>query len=78
MRLYPPVWRVERDAVQDDDISGVPVSAGDTVGLSPYLLHHHPEFWPNPERFDPQRFLPDSTSTRPRYAYLPFGGGRRI
>ena len=78
LRLYPPVWHVERDAVQDDDISGVPVSAGDTVGLSPYLLHRHPEFWPNPERFDPQRFLPDSASTRPRYAYLPFGGGRRI
>ncbi len=78
LRLYPPVWHVERDAVQDDDISGVPVSAGDTIGLSPYLLHRHPEFWPNPERFDPQRFLPDTASTRPRYAYLPFGGGRRI
>jgi cytochrome P450 len=78
MRLYPPVWHVERDAVQDDDISGIPVSAGDTVGISPYLLHRHPEFWPNPEVFDPQRFLPDSASTRPRYAYLPFGGGRRI
>jgi cytochrome P450 len=78
MRLYPPVWHIERDAVQDDDISGIPVSAGDTVGMSPYLLHRHPEFWPNPEVFDPQRFLPDGASTRPRYAYLPFGGGRRI
>lgn len=78
MRLYPPVWRVQRDAVQDDDIAGVAVSAGDTVGLSPYLLHRHPEFWPNPEGFDPQRFLPGSASTRPKYAYLPFGGGRRI
>ncbi len=78
MRLYPPVWSVERDAVQDDDISGVPVSAGDTVGFSPYLLHHHPEFWPEPNRFDPERFLPGTASTRPRYAYLPFGGGRRI
>ena len=78
MRLYPPAWHVERDAVQDDDIAGVAVSAGDTVGISPYLLHRHPEFWPNPEGFDPQRFLPDSASTRPRYAYLPFGGGRRI
>jgi cytochrome P450 len=78
MRLYPPVWHVERDAVQDDDISGVPVSVGDTIGISPYLLHRHPEFWPNPDKFDPQRFLPDSASTRPRYAYLPFGAGRRI
>ncbi len=78
MRLYPPAWHVERDAVQDDDIAGVAVSAGDTVGISPYLLHRHPEFWPNREGFDPQRFLPDSASTRPRYAYLPFGGDRRI
>jgi cytochrome P450 len=78
MRLHPPAWHVERDAVQDDDIAGVSVSAGDTVGISPYLLHRHPEFWPNPEGFDPQRFLPDGASSRPRYAYLPFGGGRRI
>jgi len=78
LRLYPPVWHVERDAVQDDNIWGIPVSAGDTIGLSPYFLHRHPEFWPEPERFDPRRFLPDSASTRPSYAYLPFGGGRRI
>jgi cytochrome P450 len=78
MRLYPPVWHIERDAAQDDDISGVPVSVGDTIGISPYLLHRHPEFWPDPDKFDPQRFMPGSASTRPRYAYLPFGGGRRI
>jgi cytochrome P450 len=78
LRLYPPAYHVNRDALQDDDISGVPVSAGDTIGISPYLLHRHPEFWPDPERFDPQRFLPGSASTRPRYAYLPFGGGRHI
>jgi cytochrome P450 len=78
LRLYPPAYHVNRDATQDDDISGIPVSAGDTIGISPYLLHRHPEFWSDPERFDPQRFLPGSASTRPRYAYLPFGGGRRI
>lgn len=78
LRLYPPGYHVNRDAVQDDDISGIPVSAGDTVGISPYLLHRHPEFWSNPDRFDPQRFLPGSASTHPRYAYLPFGGGRHI
>jgi cytochrome P450 len=78
LRLYPPAWHLERDAVQDDDISGVPVSAGDTVGISPYLLHRNREFWCNPDQFDPQRFVDDSAPTRPRYAYLPFGGGRRI
>jgi cytochrome P450 len=78
MRLYPPAWSVERDAVEDDNIAGVRVAAGNTVAISPYLLHRHPEFWPNPEGFDPRRFQPDSASTRPRYAFMPFGGGRRI
>jgi cytochrome P450 len=78
MRLCPPAWHLERDAVHDDNIAGISVSPGDTIGISPYLLHRHPEFWPNPEGFDPQRFLQDCASTRPRYAYLPFGGGRRI
>jgi cytochrome P450 len=78
MRLFPPAWTVERDAVEDDDIAGVRVAAGDTIAISPYLLHRHPEFWPNPEGFDPRRFEPDGASTRPRYAFMPFGGGRRI
>lgn len=78
MRLYPPAWTVERDAIQDDNIAGVEVSAGDTVSVSAYLIHRNPELWPNPEGFDPSRFLPDQASGRPKYAFLPFGGGRRI
>ncbi|SRX92511.1 cytochrome P450 [Nocardia brasiliensis ATCC] [Mycobacterium shimoidei] len=76
MRLYPPAWTIERDAVVADNIAGVEVSPGDTVAISPYLLHHHSEFWPNPEGFDPRRFMPDQH--HPRYAFIPFGGGRRI
>lgn len=78
MRLYPPAWSVERDAVEDDDIAGIRVNAGDTIGISPYLIHRNSEFWPNPEGFDPRRFLPENESSRPRYAFMPFGGGRRI
>ena len=78
MRLYPPAWTIERDAAVDDVVAGVPVPAGSTVAIPPYLIHRHPEFWPNPEGFDPQRFLPGADPDRPRYAYLPFGGGRRI
>lgn len=78
MRLYPPAWTIERDAVTADNIAGVEVSPGDTVAISPYLLHHHSEFWPNPEGFDPRRFLSDDATKRPRYAFMPFGGGRRI
>jgi cytochrome P450 len=78
MRLYPPVWTIERDAAEDDVITGVEVPAGSTVVISPYLLHRDSEFWPNPEGFDPARFLPGRTDDRPKYSYLPFGGGRRI
>lgn len=78
MRLYPPAWAVERDAADDDEIAGIRVAAGNTVGISPYLLHRNPEFWPNPEGFDPRRFLPGNASARPKYAFMPFGGGRRI
>ena len=76
MRLYPPAWTIERDAVEADDIAGIPVAAGTTVVVPPYLLHRHPQFWSDPEGFDPERFLGDTD--RPRYAFLPFGGGRRI
>ena len=65
-----------REAVDADEIAGIPVAAGTTVVVPIYLLHRHPEFWPDPEGFDPERFLTDTD--RPRYAFLPFGGGRRI
>lgn len=78
MRLYPPAWTVERDANEDDNIAGIAVKAGNTVALPAYLLHRNPEFWPNPEGFDPRRFLPENAANRPRHAFMPFGGGRRI
>jgi cytochrome P450 len=85
MRLYPPAWTIERDAIVADNVAGVEVGAGDTVAISPYLLHRNSEFWPNPEGFDPGRFLPaggpapsNTGAPKTRYAFLPFGGGRRI
>ncbi len=75
MRLYPPAWTIERDAVGDDQVAGVPVPAGSTVAIPPYLVHRHPEFWPDPAGFNPARFL--AAGDRHRYAYIPFGGGRR-
>jgi cytochrome P450 len=89
MRLYPPAWTIERDALADDIVAGVPVPAGGTVAIPPYLIHRHPEFWPDPAGFDPARFLPSGqpgtagngargpAGDRARYAYIPFGGGRR-
>ncbi len=77
MRLYPPAWILDRQAVEDDTIGGRPVRRGTIVGICPYTLHRHPAFWDNPEGFDPERFSPPRSKNRPRYAYLPFGAGPR-
>jgi len=76
MRLYPPAWTLERTAVADDDVCGTPVPAGSMVAVLPYLIHRNPAVWPNPTGFDPARFLPGAPE-RHRYAWLPFGGGKR-
>jgi cytochrome P450 len=76
MRLYPPVWTLERTAVADDDVCGTPVPAGSMVAVLPNLIHRNPAVWPNPAGFDPGRFLPGAPG-RHRYAWLPFGGGKR-
>ena len=82
MRLYPPAWTIERDALADDEVAGTAVPAGSLVAIPPYLIHRHPEFWADPAGFDPRRFLADGGAVpgghpRHRYAYIPFGGGRR-
>jgi cytochrome P450 len=78
LRLYPPVWITGRRAEHDDVIDGVHIPAGAHVAILIYLTHRDPDVWPNPEGFDPQRFLPGQSNTRPRGAYIPFTAGRRI
>jgi len=78
MRLYPPAYALARQAMQDVVIGGFQVTRGAIVLLSPYLLHHDPVLFPDPETFDPDRFTPDAEGARPRHAYLPFGGGPRV
>ncbi len=75
MRLYPPVWAVSRIAATDDVIGGYHIPAKSLILVSPYLVHRHPEFWENPEGFDPERFTPERSAGRPRYAYIPFLAG---
>lgn len=77
MRLYPPAWAFERDALEDDILCGYRVEAGSTIGVATYALHRHPKHWENPEGFDPDRFLPERSAGRSRFAYLPFGAGPR-
>lgn len=73
MRLYPPIWAIERRACDDDTIAGFAIPAGSSVVISPYVLHRHPAFWPEPERFEPDRF----TGANGAAVYLPFGAGPR-
>lgn len=77
MRLYPPAWILERQAVGFDELAGFAIPTGSILVTPPYLIHRNPEHWPNPEGFDPSRFLPGAGAGRHRLAYLPFGGGRR-
>jgi cytochrome P450 len=77
MRLYPPFWWNLRAARADDEVGGQRIPAGATVLLVTYATHHHPEFWADPDRFDPDRFLPEAVAGRHRHAYVPFGTGQR-
>jgi len=79
MRLYPPApaltGRVAREA---DEICGHRVGKRMEIAILPWVLHRHRTLWDDPDRFDPERFSPEKSTARPRFAYLPFGGGPRI
>ncbi|HEY5307588.1 MAG TPA: cytochrome P450, partial [Casimicrobiaceae bacterium] len=77
LRLYPPGWLLTRRSIAEDTVGGMPMPPATDVLLSPYLVQRHPDHWPDPVRFDPDRFLPERTAGRNRFAYLPFGLGPR-
>lgn len=78
MRLYPPVWHVQRVAIEDDVVGGYRIDAGTLMMVSIWSTHRDPKVWENPAGFDPRRWLGDAPKERPRFSYLPFGGGRRV
>ncbi len=77
LRLYPPGWLLSRRTVQADVLGGYEIPAGTNVLLPLYLLHRHPRFWQDPDRFLPERFAPEHEAERPRFAYMPFAAGPR-
>ena len=77
LRLYPPGWLLSRRTVGADVLGGFEVPAGTNVLLPLYLLHRHPRYWKEPERFWPERFAPEHEAERPRFAYMPFAAGPR-
>jgi cytochrome P450 len=76
MRLYPPVPWFGRLAAGADRVGGYDIPAGAVMVLSPWLMQRDPRFWPEPERFDPARFVAGAPRPAP-YTYFPFGGGPR-
>lgn len=77
MRLYPPAWMMGREATADTEIGGYRVANGTTLYLSPWIVHRDPRFFPDPERFDPDRWTEEFSRGLPPFAYFPFGGGPR-
>ena len=77
MRLFPPAWTLGRRALGEDEIGGYHVAPGTTIAICIYTLHRHPGFWDRPDAFDPDRFTPENSAGRHKYAFIPFGAGPR-
>lgn len=78
MRLRPPAWAIGRRAIADHEVDGTVIPSGSVAVVSPYLLHHDARWYPEPERFLPERWTTDAKAERPRAAFLPFGAGPRM
>jgi len=77
IRLYPPVWLIPRWTLAEYEVGGYLIPADAAILISPYVIQHDPRYFPEPFRFDPQRWLPEAKGQRPPFAYCPFGGGPR-
>lgn len=78
LRLYPPVYAFTRRAISSIELGEYCIPKGASVVISPYTLHRRSDFYPDPERFVPERFAAEQEQQLPRYAYLPFGAGAHI
>ncbi|MEM7133117.1 MAG: cytochrome P450 [Chloroflexota bacterium] len=79
MRVYPPVWTINaRQASEDTAVGEYLLPKGAQVMISPFVMHRLRDYFPEPERFDPERFRPENEEKLPKYAYMPFGGGPRV
>jgi cytochrome P450 len=78
MRLYPPAWAIGRRALEKFDAMGYTIPKRAVVLMCPYIVQRDARFFPDPERFDPERWTPEAQASRPKFAYFPFGGGNRV
>ncbi len=77
MRLYPPAWAMGRLSMEPVQLGEFRFPAGTHFFFSQYVLQRSPEWWSDPTAFQPERHEPDRKAQRPKFAYFPFGGGRR-
>jgi cytochrome P450 len=77
LRLYPPAWLLSRRASAEVRLGGHVLPPGASIFFSPYAVHRDPSIFPDPDRFDPDRWLPEHAKTIPRPAFIPFGAGSR-
>jgi len=78
MRLYPPAWAIGRMSKAPFELGGLSIGAKSICILSPYVMQRDPRWFPDPERFDPERWTPEARDARPKFSYFPFGGGTRV
>jgi cytochrome P450 len=78
LRLYPPFWMIDREAVADDRAGDIDIPRGSTVIVYVYGAHHAQRYWESPESFQPERFIKTNEKLRTPFTYLPFGGGPRV
>lgn len=78
MRLYPPAYVLGRRVLSDFPLAGYTIPADSIVLMSQWVMQRDPRYFPDPERFDPQRWTPEAQAARPKFCYFPFGGGPRV
>jgi cytochrome P450 len=78
MRLYPPAWAIGREVVTPCTVGGYPLKRGLQVWIAQWVVHRDERYFPEPEKFSPERWDNNLAKTLPKYAYLPFGGGPRV
>ncbi|MBX7218577.1 MAG: cytochrome P450 [Blastocatellia bacterium] len=78
MRLFPPAWSIGRRNIQEYELGGYTIPARSIHLMSQYVTHRDARFFPEPEKFDPERWTPEAKAARPKFSYFPFGGGTRL
>jgi cytochrome P450 len=77
MRLFPPAWAIGRRSIGPCSIGGFNIPPRSLILMSQYVMQRDARYFPEPERFDPERWLPENRDARPQFSYFPFGGGPR-